>query len=284
MLLITLILVLILERYLQIGTALYRFNWFASYRHKLQHHGEKWSIWQGIGAVLLILVPLLVLLWLLQWMLSGVWYGFLDFLLGVLVLLYCLGPQNLRAQLSDYFEAWEREDAEAAYLYAQRFFECEMPRNATELQRAVTEAVVWQASPRLFGVIFWFMVLGPVGALLYRGTVLLSHSAVETEKDTGLLEAAITLQKILDWIPVRLLSLAYVLTGQFVESFQAWRKYALDFKASSRDILVDCGLKALAVAPQSSVKENYDALDLIVRAMVVWLLVLAILTLGGLVG
>ena len=91
-----------------------------------------------------------------------------------------------------------------------------------------------QANNRIFGVMFWFMVLGPAGAWLYRVSDLLRRRAAFEAARQGVpahggdLGSVLTdLHGALAWMPARLAALSYALAGSFEDAVGNW-KVAVD--------------------------------------------------------
>ena len=88
---------------------------------------------------------------------------------------------------------------------------------------SLVEAVFRNALRRWFGVLFWFLLLGPFGAVLYRLSVL----AVERD-DTQLAHetaaGARAWLALLEWPVAQLMTLGLALVGNFDSVMAAWRE------------------------------------------------------------
>ena len=77
-----------------------------------------------------------------------------------------------------------------------------------------------QANNRLFAVIFWFVLIGPLGAWAYRVTDLIRRRAVfNTSRDQeysnpAVLNASVMIHGWLAWIPARLTAIGYAKFAQ----------------------------------------------------------------------
>ncbi|WP_075185837.1 regulatory signaling modulator protein AmpE [Teredinibacter haidensis] len=199
-----------------------------------------------IPAELKVLVAVglpLVLLALLQTLLAelSLW---LLLPLGIAVLLYSFGRGEFGDIVSEYTKACYVEDWSSALDRAQRLNVQTDDLNEgdwSELHEHVLREAGYRGFERMFAVLFWFFVLGPVGALLYRLTFLYSHEA-QPEDDL-----ARRLRWILEWPAVRLLGLSFALTGNFVGCFQRWRECLFCVKRSTVAVLSPLILGALMV-------------------------------------
>jgi AmpE protein len=164
-----------------------------------------------------------------------------------------------------------------------------------------------QANNRLFAVIFWFVVLGPVGAWAYRVTDLVRRRAVfnatrDTVRKDGevaaeatvdrLLQAAGQLHGWLAWIPARLTAMGFGLAGSFDSAKSAWRSSAGDHTLSlsehSEQLLARVGTAALALHKldgesdaERAVRGAAAASGMVFRLLFIWAAVIAAMTLYG---
>ncbi|HEX7031290.1 MAG TPA: regulatory signaling modulator protein AmpE, partial [Gammaproteobacteria bacterium] len=153
-----------------------------------------------------------------------------------------------------------------------------------ERTRAVITRLLVLAGRRLFGVIFWYALLGPAGAVLFRAADILRHRS-DLESDAAL-NAATRLYGMLEWAPSRLLAGSYALAGSFDEAMAERRAYYTEcqgrFFEINEDILACTGRGALAFEHETGEVEDLEATaNLLFRALVIWLAVLALLSLLG---
>lgn len=263
-----------------------QFGWF----HRYSQFVVKWlrgrPYLNGAAVVLLLLTPPLLIT------------GAIDFYLGhlgvifalgfaVLVLLLSFGPSDLEAEVEAFIDACERDDEESAIWHASELIGDDIPEHSALLIRRIMESTLEQASERLLAVVFWFVLLGPAGALLYR----LSQQLIVAERNEGdeIAEAAVRLHYLLAWIPARLCALAYALAGSFVEAVHAWRNEPATWPESNRRTLVAAGVGALRFDPEEIEEGNQaqhidivsETLSLVRRAVLVFITAIALFTLAG---
>ena len=104
--------------------------------------------------------------------------GLIYIAFAALVLVFSLGPRDLGREVDEYAEAVENGDQEAVKRLTKELIESDAPGEEGRRVLAVEEAVLVRANNRIFGVIFWFMVLGATGAWLFRVTDLMRRRAV----------------------------------------------------------------------------------------------------------
>ncbi|RME35930.1 MAG: hypothetical protein D6786_00520 [Gammaproteobacteria bacterium] len=282
MTLIAILLVLLVEYLMGPLEDLRRWNWFRVYTARMQRHLGRFELWQGpVGVLVVLALPLVLIALVLEAV--GDRSLLLGFLLGLLILLYALGPQDLGRQLREYLAALESGDQAAASRMAYALLEDSGLTPGEQNGRDVAGAVMVLACERLFGAFFWFTVLGPTGALLYRMGAELERCA---GADGGFAGAARDLHRILQWPAARLLALGYALAGSMTHALAVpgWREWTnLD---ASHPLLRDSGLAALR--PEAGETDERElvaqAWELVKRALLLWLTLLALLTLAGWVG
>jgi len=288
MALIAILLSLTFERLLGTLEGLRNFRWFTLWSDWIGRRLPEVSPWQGsVGVAALLLPPLLLIAFLFH-LLDNVWMP-LSFLVAVMVLLYCMGPGDLEAEVEAFVEARERDDEESAMWHASSLLGKDIPANSRALTRTLVESILVEVNGRLIAVFFWFALLGPVGALLYRLTALLQRT--ERGSDGGLAEALQRLRMLLDWVPARLCAIGYAMSGNFVEAVHGWRDNSANWSDQNRGVLVASGLGALSqmedqrdeaeVSPERETARINETMALVRRMVLVLLALLALLTLGG---
>lgn len=286
MLLIAILLSLIAERFLGSMAEFRRFAWFHQYASAIRKGLSRLSYLNGPASVLLLLAPLLLVAALMDYYLSNLWFLF-GLAFAMLVLLYCFGPTDLEAEVEAFVDARARGDEESAIWHAGELLSGDLPTNSAQLTRHIIENILVEANERLFAVMFWFVLLGPAGALLFRLAQQLVKEAGESDDDFA--EAAQRLHHLLAWPPARVSILAYALAGSFVESIHAWRSEPSVWPESTRRVLIAAGFGALRYEEgeidegddKQSVEMVNETLSLVRRAVLVFLSVIALLTLAG---
>jgi adenosylcobinamide-phosphate synthase len=218
------------------------------------------------------------------------WSLVLALLFDVGVLYLSLGFRQFSHYYTDIRDALERGDeTEARRLLAQwqHVDASELPR--TELLRHVIEHSLLAAHRHVFGVFFWFVLLsslglGPLGAVLYRMAEFSSRywsypsKALGSPANDRLLAISQQLFTLIDHVPSRLTAFGFAVVGNFEEAINSWRRDA--FEAAGEDASSD-GSTA-GDPPQPG--HLRSVVGLVWRSVVLWMLLVALLTLANLVG
>ena len=242
---------------------------------------------EGGGRVALALVVPVVACALIAHFLQGWLLALAALAFSVLVLFYSFGPRELESD----FEAVLKNDDPATRAAAAENLRS-VPDGAPRAFMApeLVEAAVMASLRRRFGVLFWFFLLGPAGALGYR----LAWVTTETD-DPRTRSAARRFALALDWIPAHLMVLAMALVSNFDAVTGAWRAWHgqpghsmenldPDFLAAVARSGVDSDIAAgdgSTTDTRDPVAELADARRLMFRVLIVWLAVVALIVLAG---
>ena len=286
--LIALILGLVIERLATQLLHLRELRWFDRYFDIGLVQIARLRGWVALlGVLSLVAVPLLPVL-LVSLAFTDVLWDLPYLAFAVLVLLFSLGPRDLGEEVDEYCDAIRSEDQEAADRIAREL----LGADQTENDEAVVRAVFIQANNRIFGVVFWFILLGPVGAWLFRVTDLLRRRAhFEAERVPELKQALTHIEVVhgvLGWLPARLAALGYAISGSFDDALSCWRAYAASGDEPihhTNDEIVACvGCGALSLVEGDTEGPDHGArkaMRLVTRTIFVWTTVIALMTLPG---
>ena len=272
-------------------TSARQFTWFGHWLQWLGTQSGEGGFWRGRHGIVLALLPVLAGVALLQWLLHAPLLGFLGLLFGVVALVYAWGPRDLDVDVEAIIDAHDAPTRREAI--ARLWPEGE---GASIDGSALVEAVFRNALQRWFGVLFWFLLLGPVGALLYRLSALACEGEFARSLPAENLMGVRTLHSLLNWPVAQLMTLSMALVGNFDAVFNAWRT------AQGNTLQLDVGF--LGAAARASVKselaeeaEEYaeegmvqsmrelpelrDAMSLVWRILLLWMAVLALFVIAG---
>lgn len=179
---------------------------------------------------------------------------------------------------------------------------------STEIARLAIEQGIVAAHRHVFAPLFWFVLLGPGGAVLYRlglgvaeRWVRSGEPAEGTERFGAFAGQAF---QALDWMPARLTATTFAIVGDFEDAIYCWRTQAGQWPDAASGILLACGAGALGIRlglplpdatgiearPELGLGDDADvehlqsAIGLVWRALVLCLLLLALLTVASWVG
>jgi AmpE protein len=291
--LIALILGLALEHAATQRLQLRELRWFDAYFDFAFSHAKRRGRAGAAAIVVLCLVIALVpVLWMSAFLKGTLIPWDLPYLLfAVFIVFLCLGPRDLNSEVDEYRAALDAGDQEAANRVLTELSEARP--SGVRTAEAVEEAIFVQATNRIFGVAFWFVVFGPVGAWLFRiADLLRRRAAFESARDSQI-EAAVapaveSVHGILAWLPARLAALGYALSGSFDDAFDCWRRYeppaGLSFHRSNERVVAAVGKAAMTgflAEPVNSSAAARNSMRLVMRTLFIWITVIALMTIFG---
>lgn len=264
------------------------FTWFERWLEIVRRIALGSSPWHSYAGVFLCAgLPALVIALLAGWL-----DGIFAFLVALAAMLYTWGPRDLDLDVNAVIDAegLEAKERAAAVLYEEG--------QLVSLEGPVAVAAVFEnALTRWFAVLFWFLLLGPGGALAYRLLYLLVHHKHDMVLPEELRDAAAKTLNAAHCLPAHLMTLAMALAANFDKVVQVWRDWyaegglSLDYaflsaaaNASVASELADEAADA-EDGPSSApaLLELRDAMSLAWRMLLLWLAVLAVFVLAGLV-
>jgi AmpE protein len=266
---IIILLAFIIERFFD-WTHLRQWSWFAVYQTKILSRIKNPTAIKNLAAIVL---PLALGVGFVNVLLTDVLYGFLKLIFGILLLVYCLGLHNFWAEVYKSIAALHRSDSETAIAEIQKEFQIVFPHEPQAFHRAFTEALFLEAHKRVFAVIFWFILLGPMGAVLYRSLDLVQKAS---NLASGL---ALQFQGLLDWMPARVYTFLFALGGHFKNVICILRENLKADPHQNQALISQAGIAALDVMIDKRLPEDgsaeKEALALLDRVFVMGLVFLA---------
>ena len=260
---------LIIERFFD-WSHVRQWHWFTTYQAWLV---TRVSRLHPYLALLVCVLPPLLVVGLLDLLLSDAFY-LVKLIFDTGILIYCLGPNNFWAQVYACIKVLHNEDPQVAMASAQKLFGITLDENPLTFHTLFTNAIFIEANRRVFAVFFWFVLLGPVGAMLYRLIDLCKLRSITAKF------AATQMQGILDWLPVRMLAFFFALGGHFTAVIHHWKRGVWSAPVANDVFLTDCGIAALDILELqvlpidgSAEKETLALLD---RTFIILLVILAI--------
>jgi membrane protein required for beta-lactamase induction len=264
---------LVIERFFD-WTPVRRWRWFSRYQAWV---GVRLATWPSYLVLVLSLVLPLFIVALINILLKGLLFGFFKLVFGALVVMYCLGPRNFWAQTYAAMMELHRDDAKSVGEKVQSVFGVTLSEEPQAFHYAFTNILLIEANRRVFAVLFWFVLLGPVGAFLYRCVDLCRTHGV------SVIAPATKLMLWLDWLPVRFYTFFFALAGHFTKVIRVWKKDVFTPPIANDTLIADCGIAALDVLEDKKIPEDgsaeQEALSLLDRVFVIALVFLAIVVL-----
>jgi len=321
---IIILIALAVERFYTKAENYRKCGWFAHYCNWMRDKSESVASLlpsvKGPLSLLILLAPIVIIVAFAESIFANMGSLF-SFIFGIVVLIYSLGPRDISNQVKQYLESLAAGDTADALLHANTFFsghhyKPEFEGTPHVIAGVMERGILLAFNNRILAVLFWFIILGPVGALTYRLTIFLlerfaggyfgqlhsTSAEIEIDQATDFeSEFKLAVQRlymILGWIPARLSVVAFALAGSFSDTLLCWNCAKDFFSKNNDELIVSSGLHALkmGVGPSeqslNTVSEDIDqsendvfkvkqVLELVKWSRLVVVTIIALMTIVG---
>lgn len=226
-----------------------------------------------VSSLLLAGIPGLLFVLLFAWLPL-----FFEFVVSLFVLWICLGCPITRNTYKQYLAAANREDFQACVLHSMNF-----GNQGGELSN-VGKQLVLVNYRQYASVMLFFVLLGVPGLVFY--SIIKELSLQCKQKNNRVLDEtpADKILFALDWIPVRMTTLGFLIVGHFSNALTAWMHVVTEPKINTYDALAKVSKAAEDVSNcNSHLSEPLQLVKLVKRNIVFVLMAVAVATMVGLV-
>jgi adenosylcobinamide-phosphate synthase len=198
---------------------------------------------RGVLALFCLITPIALTVW----MLSNL--PMLGVLTGLTILYLSLGAASLADHAQAVAAALDQDDLTLARQQVGKIVSRDTAdMDATQISAATVESVLENGCDAIFGALFWFIVAGAPGAVVYRLVNTLDAMwgyRTDHYRDFG--RAAARLDDLLNWLPARLTGLSYMLLGNSRRAWQCWHTQAPTWKSPNAGTVMATGAGALGL-------------------------------------
>ncbi len=198
---------------------------------------------RGIAAVAVLLVPFALLASLAQR------NEFLGALFSVTVLYFAIAPRSLREHAERVANAFSAGDLpEARHRVSMLVSRDTSQLDEEGVARATVESVLENGNDAIFAALFWFVLAGAPGVVLYRlSNTLDAMWGYRNARYNYFGWAAARLDDALNFIPSRLTALSYAMVGHTRSALHCWRQQADAWESPNAGPVMASGAGALRV-------------------------------------
>ena len=222
---------------------------FGRWAEKIEHrlYGGELTFqqrqWRGILAWLVVVMPIVLLVAILDQI------PLLGWLLAVGLLYLALGSHSLIYHARQVVIALQQNDIELARERVGMMVSRDTSKlDETAINKATIESVLENGCDAIFGALFWFVVLGAPGVVLYRlANTLDAMWGYRNDRYHAFGWCAAKVDDLLNWIPARLTAASYAMMGNLVQSIACWQQQASQWSGRNAGTVMASGAGALLI-------------------------------------
>src|SRR5580698_963108 len=173
----------------------------------------------------------------------------LHYWVAVAALYFALGHQSLRQHAQRVHKALEAGNLDEARVQVSYMVSRDTAKmDARAVAAATVESVLENGNDAVFGALFWFVVAGAPGVLLFRlSNTLDAMWGYRTPRYLYFGWAAARFDDVLNFVPARLTALTYALIGSTRSALHCWRVQAPTWESPNAGPVMAAGAGALGV-------------------------------------
>lgn len=221
----------------------------------------------------------------------------LNALFSVLVLYLCIGHRSLYDHVTPIITALKQGDVEQAKTYTS--YIVSRDRETLHVPKASIESVLENGADAIFSALFWFIVAGLPGVVIYRlSNTLDAMWGYKTDRYLFFGRFAARIDDVLNFIPARLTALSYALVGNLRTGLKCWKQQAKQWDSPNAGPVMASGAGALNIElgglaryhgiwhdrpilglnREASADDIPRALHLVTDSLLLWIAVITVIT------
>jgi adenosylcobinamide-phosphate synthase len=179
---------------------------------------------------------------------AGFKIGF-DVLVAIIFLTTAIGTKSLIQHASAVESALSKNNIDLARQRIAMIVSRDTAKSdENAINRATIESVLENGSDAIFAAIFWFVVLGVPGVVLYRlANTLDAMWGYRTKRFYYFGWASARIDDVMNWLPARLTAMSYALAGNTRAALRCWFTQARHWHGINPGVVMASGAGALEV-------------------------------------
>ena len=224
------------------------FGNLASWLERLLNRSRQSIVCGALAWLLAVVSPVFAAVWLLR--LAATQSFWVAAVMHVSLLYFSIGLRSLREHLLPIAAALVSHDLPLARTLTARIVSRDTAdADASDLAKAGVESLLENGNDAVFGTLFWFVIAGGPGALLFRlANTLDAMWGYRTPRYLRFGRVAARIDDALNWLPARLTALSYAALGNTRNALWCWRAQAPAWSSPNAGPVMAAGAGALGLA------------------------------------
>jgi adenosylcobinamide-phosphate synthase len=245
MIFFSLLITFVLEHYRPLKQPLKHYAGYAQFARLLQDKLDGGESFHGVLAWSAGVLPFILAVWLIESLLLG-WGAIFGLAWSVLILYHTMGFRYYSLVAEEIADKLRSGNIDEARQMLENWRGGETAGfSEQEIASLTIEQVFSHSHRQMFGVLFWFVLLGPAGAVLFRLSSILSRRWAESS--TAFSQVAASAFHLINWLPARLTGLTYAVAGNFEDAMYCWRTQPHAWPETEESIVLAAGAGAMGV-------------------------------------
>ena len=239
-----------------------------------EYFNNKYILYLFFAVLVFILINIILLL------VDLILHPFFSFLINLIILVYCLRPGEFNRiidevkLLDDVKKSKNFEIKRINYILADNLY------SSADDKRSI---IFYSSTRNIFNVLFWFLILGPAGALAYISIDFMVNGSMKIDAQSK--KKLKQVIGIIEFIPIHLTLLSFALVDDFETCKKHWQSISMkkDLYLSNIDLITTIGLNLVIRNDDLNNDEFFytNAQIIIFRALLAWLSIIVLLIFGG---
>jgi adenosylcobinamide-phosphate synthase len=224
------------------------FGKFANAIERRLNQGSLRILWGGVAWTVVVLPFVGLSAWVIDS--ASTYHALAGLALHAMLLYFSIGLRSLRDHMLPIARSLKDGDLDHARNLTSRIVTRDTRYSGEpELAKAAVESLLENGNDAVFGTLFWFVVAGGPGALLFRlANTLDAMWGYRNERFNAFGWMAARTDDVLNWIPARLTALTYAALGDTRCAWQCWRTQAASWSSPNAGPVMSAGAGALRLA------------------------------------
>lgn len=173
----------------------------------------------------------------------------LSIVISPVIVYFCIANNSLKQHSDNILQALNANDLPLARKQVSMIVSRQTERmTESDVRKAAIESVLENGADAVFAPIFWFIIAGPAGAVLYRlSNTLDAMWGYKNQRYLHFGWAAARFDDLLNWVPARLTALSYAIIGETTQALRCWKSQAALLESPNAGVVMTSGAGALNI-------------------------------------
>jgi len=239
-----------------------------------EYFNNKYVLYLFFAVLVFILINIILLL------VDLILHPFFSFLINLIILVYCLRPGEFNRIIDEVKLLDDVKKSKNFEIKRMNYILADNLNSSTDDKRSI---IFYSSTRNIFNVLFWFLILGPAGALAYISIDFMVNGSMKIDAQSK--KKLKQVIGIIEFIPIHLTLLSFALVDDFETCKKHWQSISKkkDLYLSNIDLITTIGLNLVIRNDDLNNDEFFytNAQIIIFRALLAWLSIIVLLIFGG---